>query len=157
QMRMYLPYFDIECLQPRYSMLSREIEDHELPLCLEKRIGAIAYSPLHRGLLTGKYSKDHTFEDTRKDAPLFTGRAFHRILDALAEVQPIASDLGLTVPQLAIRWVLTHPAMTCAIVGIKNAEHLATICPAADENLPIEVWHKVSTILANAKKEAEAM
>jgi hypothetical protein len=47
--------------------------------------------------------------------------------------------------------------MTCAIVGIKNAEHLATICPAADEELPIDVWHKVATILATAKKEAEAM
>ncbi|MCA9417521.1 MAG: aldo/keto reductase, partial [Candidatus Omnitrophica bacterium] len=46
QMRMYLPYFDIECLQPRYSLLARDIEQHELPLCLEKRIGAIAYSPL---------------------------------------------------------------------------------------------------------------
>lgn len=157
QMRMYLPYFDIECLQPRYSLLARDIEQHELPLCLEKRIGAIAYSPLFRGLLTGKYDRDHKFEDTRKDAPLFNGKAFHRILDAMEEVKKFADDLGLTVPQLAIRWVLTHPAMTSAIVGIKTEEHLATICPAADEELPIEVWYKVASILETAKKEAEAM
>lgn len=157
QMRMYLEYFDIECLQPRYSLLSREIEDRELPVCLEKRIGAIAYSPLFRGLLTGKYARDHKFTDQRQEVPLFNGKPFQRMLDACEEARSIAEGLNLSLGQLAIRWVLTHPALTSAIVGIKNAEHLETICPAADSELPIDVWHRLAEIFGKAKKEAEGL
>lgn len=155
QMRLYANHFDLECLQPQYSLLARDVEARELPYCLENRIGVIAYSPLFRGLLTGKYSRDHRFEDHRANVPLFMGKAFHRILDALEEVRPIAADLGLTLPQLAIRWVLTHPALTCAIQGVKTAEHVESVAPAADGELPNEAWHKVADMLSAAKKEAE--
>ena len=155
QMRMYAKHFDIECLQPQYNLLARDAEARELPYCLENRIGVIAYSPLFRGLLTGKYARDHQFEDHRAQVPLFMGKAFHRILDALEEVRPIAEGLGLTLPQLAIRWVLTHPALTCAIQGIKTPDHVETVAPAADKELPLEVWYQVADLLNNAKKEAE--
>ena len=157
QIRMYLRYYDLECLQPPYSLLAREVEEHELPLCQEHRIGVIAYSPLYRGLLTGKYARDHKFGDHRDATPLFHGRAFGRILDALDEVRPIAEDHGLTVPQLAIRWVLTHPALTSAIVGIKTPEHIESIVAAAEDVLPVEDWHRAADILRAAKKEAEGM
>lgn len=157
QMRMYLRYFDIECLQPSYSLMSRAIEAHELPLCIEKRIGVIAYSPLFRGLLTGKYARDHQFSDTRANANYFYGPAFQKILDGIDRLNPFAEKHRLTVPQLAIRWVLTHPALSCAIVGIKTAEHIETIVPAADEILPNDDWHKISTIIATAKDEADKL
>jgi aryl-alcohol dehydrogenase-like predicted oxidoreductase len=157
QMRMYLKYTDIECLQPSYSILDRAVEDRELPLCLEERIGAIAYSPLYRGLLTGKYARDHKFGDHRDQAPLFQGKAFHRLLDALDAIKPIAEEHGLTLAQLAIRWVLTHPALTSAIVGIKTPEHIETIVPAAEGVFEVPVWYKIAGILGTAKKEAEAM
>jgi len=157
QIRMHLQYADIECLQPCYSILDRAVEARELPLCLEKRMGVIAYSPLYRGLLTGKYSRDHKFGDHRDEAPLFSGKAFHRILDALNEVKPIAEAHGLTWAQLAIRWVLTHPALTSAIIGIKTPEHIETIVPAAEGLFEVDVWYRIADILGAAKKEAESM
>ena len=148
QMRMYLQYFDIECLQPVYNMLDRGVEQRELPLCLEKRIGVIAYSPLARGLLTGKYSPDEKFEDHRASAPRFQGEKFRRILDALQSLTPLAGKHGLTLPQLAIRWVLTNPALTSAIVGVKKREHIETIAKAADDILPAPDWHKAAEAVA---------
>jgi len=157
QMRMYGRYFDIECLQPPYSLLAREAEAHEFPYLLEKRIGAIAYSPLYRGLLTGKYSRDTQFSDSRANNPLFQGRAFHRILDGLKELEPFREKYGLTTAQLAIRWVLTHPAVTSAIVGVKKPEHIETIVKAGEGSLSPEDWHRVAATVAKAKAEAEKL
>ncbi len=157
QIRMYLQYFDVECFQPSYSLLARDAEARELPLCLEKRIGVIAYSPLSRGLLTGKYARDKPFNDHRAKDPRFTGKPFHRILDAIDELRPIAKGHGLTISQLAIRWVLTHPALSCAIVGIKTADHIETIAPSAEANLSNQDWHRISDIMGRAKVEADKM
>jgi aryl-alcohol dehydrogenase-like predicted oxidoreductase len=157
QIRMYLNYMDVECLQPPYSLVARDIEARELPVCVEKRIGVIAYSPLYRGLLTGKYSKDRTFTDARGSLPLFNGAAFHRMLDAVADLKPYAEKYGLTLPQLAISWVLTHPALTSAIVGIKTAEHVETIAPAADVMLENADWHWMGGSIASAQKEAMSL
>lgn len=157
QMSMYLRFCDLECLQPPYSLLTRDIETREFPYCLEKRIGVIAYSPLYRGLMTGKYSRDEQFSDSRAENRYFQGEAFHRILDGLNELKPFAEKYGLTTAQLAIRWVLTHPAVSCAIVGIKKPEHLETIVPAADALLPNEDWHSIAAIMTRAKAEADAL
>lgn len=154
QMRMYQRHFDVNCLQPPYSLLAREVERNELPYCLTERIGVIAYSPLYRGLLTGKYAKGHVFEDSRKNKPLFNGPAFTRILEALETIRPVADKHGLTVAQLAVRWVLTHPALTSAIVGIKAPEHIEGIAAAADGELPPNDWHRVASALKKAQAEA---
>lgn len=156
QMRMYERHFDIASLQPPYSLLSRDIERNELPYCLGRRIGVIPYSPLFRGLLTGKYERSRTFEDSRARVPYFNGEAFGHILDGLDELRPIARDLELDLPQLAIRWILTHPAITSAIVGIKTPEHITGISKAADEPLPVDVWHRVAGIVSAAKQKADA-
>ena len=155
QMRMYGRWFEITSLQPVYNLIDRDVENAELPFCLTERIGVIPYSPLYRGLLTGKYAKDHTFTDARKNNRLFQGKAFARMLDGLNELKPIADGFGLTIPQLAIRWVLTHPAITAAIVGIKEPAHIESICPAAEGELPPEVWSKVASIIKTAETEAK--
>ncbi len=154
QMKLYAQYTDIECLQPPYSLLSRDIEARELPHCQQNRIGVIAYSPLYRGLLTGKYSRDEHFTDSRQNNPLFQAPAFHRILDALDSLQPFCEKYALTMPQLAIRWILTHPAVSCAIVGVKKPDHIQSIVPAANGQLDIEDWHAIGRIIAEAKREA---
>lgn len=157
QMRMYLRYFDVECLQPPYSLLTRQVEAREFPLCLEKRIGAIAYSPLYRGLLTGKYARDQQFDDSRADNPYFRGKAFHRLLDGLGELEPFREKYQLSTAQLAIRWVLTHPAISAAIVGVKKAEHIETIVAAADSLLSNEDWHAIAAIMDRARTEADKL
>ncbi|NUN95997.1 MAG: aldo/keto reductase [Candidatus Omnitrophica bacterium] len=151
QIRLYGKHFEVASLQPHYNLLFRDIEARELPYCLESRIGVIPYSPLYRGLLAGTYSRDQEFEDHRGKLELFTGEKFQRILDGLDEIGPIAQGLGLTVSQLAIRWVLTHPAITSAIVGIKTPGHIESIVPAAEGVLPRDVWHKVAGVMEKAK------
>jgi aryl-alcohol dehydrogenase-like predicted oxidoreductase len=157
QLRMGLEFFGIECLQPCYNLLTRGIEARELPLCLEKRLGVIAYSPLHKGLLTGKYTPGHQFGDHRDKADLFHGKPSERIREGLRQLEPIAATHGLTLPQLAIRWVLTHPALSCAIVGVKRPEHIETIVAAADAKLPAADWHKAAGIMDQAGREASAL
>lgn len=151
QIRLYGKHFEVASLQPHYNLLFRDIEARELPYCLESRIGVIPYSPLYRGLLAGTYSRDQEFEDHRGKLELFTGEKFQRILDGLDEIGPIARELGLSVSQLAIRWVLTHPAITSAIVGIKTPGHIESIVPAAEGVLPRDVWHKVAGVMEKAK------
>lgn len=155
QMRMYLRYSDIECLQPHYNMLFRDVEDHELPLCLEHKIGVIPYSPLYRGLLTGKYRKNHKFKDSRANNPYFQKESYNRILEALKKIKPIAEKHDLSLAQFAIRWILTHPAITSAIVGIKTPDHITSIVKAADDILPQEDWHDSANIIKSAKNDID--
>lgn len=157
QMRMYGRYFTIASLQPSYSLLSREVESEHFPYCIDQRIGVIPYSPLFRGLLTGKYSPNHVFEDTRSKNTLFVGKAFKHILDTLNELQPIADRYGLNMAQLAIRWVLTHPAVTSAIVGIKSTDQICGILPAAEEVLDTADWYIIADALEKAKRTALQM
>jgi len=157
QIRMYNAYFDVESLQPLYNLLDRDFENTTQPVCQEKRIGVIPYSPLHNGLLTGKYDPSQTFDDFRGKRPLFQPGAFQRILEGVNELKPLAEKYGLTLPQLAIRWILTNPAITSAIVGIKKPEHIVDIVPAAGDPLAIDDWHRIGRIIAKAKSEALAM
>ncbi len=150
QMRMYERHFDVACLQPPYSLLNRKAEADELPYCLARRIGVIAYSPLFRGLLAGRYDRTTKFTDRRAALPEFTGDRFSRILGALDRLRPLAEGHGLTLAQLAIRWVLTHPALTAAIVGVKERAHIEGIVAAADAPLPHDDWHRVARELEAA-------
>lgn len=157
QMELYQNYLDIDCLQPPYSLLRRDIESRELPYCLKNKIGVISYSSLFRGLLTGKYEKGYQFSDTRKNHLMYNGKPFDIIMDAINQLKQIASELDLSMAQLAIRWILTHPALSSAIIGVKEPNHLKSIVKSADSQLDQATWHKCSNIMAKARKEAEAV
>jgi myo-inositol catabolism protein IolS len=157
QMRMYGTSFEVSSLQPPYSLLARDCERNELPYCRAQRIGVIPYSPLYRGLLSGKYGRDHTFTDSRAGARYFSGGQFKAIMDGLDELRPIAGDLGLDLAQLAIRWVATHPAVTAPIVGIKTPEHITGIVKAVEQPLPAELWHRVAGVVGAAQQKADRM
>lgn len=148
QVRMYRRCWDVACLQPEYNMLERGPEAHELPLCLEERIGVISYSSLARGLLTGKYPAGHRFGDHRDQLPLFRGRNLETIMNGVARLTPLADKHRLSLAGLAVRWVLTHPAVTSAIIGVKKPEHIDTTVPAADAVLPVDDWHRAAGLLA---------
>jgi len=148
---MYLQYWPVESLQPLYNLLDRQVEEHELPLCLEKKIGVITYSSLARGLLTGKYTPDQTFTDMRANHERFKGEKFRPILEAVKSLQPYADAYGLTIPQLAIRWILTHPAVTSAIVGVKKPEHIESIAPAGDGVLQNRDSYKIANAMAGVR------
>ncbi|HON05399.1 MAG TPA: aldo/keto reductase [bacterium] len=151
QMNMYLKYMDIECFQPLYNILDRDVEKQEFPFCLEKKIGVITYSSLARGLLTGKYKGNEKFQDSRANHPRFTGENFKKICISINNVlMPIAEKMDITVAELALRWILTHPAVTSAIVGIKKPEHIETVIRAADDILETRLWHSIASKMSSA-------
>ncbi|MCS7049769.1 MAG: aldo/keto reductase [Verrucomicrobiae bacterium] len=154
QMRMGRRHFEISTLQPCYSLLRRDAEAREFPFCLEHGIGTLVYSPLERGLLTER-PRPERFGDHRDNDPWFQRAVYDRIRQGVTELKPIAQRHGLSIAQLAVRWVLTHPAVTCAIVGIKSAEHLESILPAADGVLPSADWHEAANVMGQARREAE--
>jgi aryl-alcohol dehydrogenase-like predicted oxidoreductase len=156
QMELYRAHCDIASLQPPYSLLDRAIEAHVLPYCLRHNIGVLGYSSLQRGLLGGRYTPATRFDDHRATTPLFHGPGFALVLAAVEEAKGIAAELGLTMPELAVRWVLTHPALTSAIVGVKTRDHITGVRQAAAAPLPPEIWHRLATRFAQARAAALA-
>jgi aryl-alcohol dehydrogenase-like predicted oxidoreductase len=115
-----------QSLQPRYNMLDRQVEAEILPYCLERGIGVLAHSPLAKGLLTGKYGRDHVFaaDDERSGMPRFQGAAFRTHLATAERLAAWARERGHSMVELAIAWVLSHPAVTVCLCGAKSAEQV---------------------------------
>lgn len=156
QMDLYRRHFEVSCLQPPYSLLARDIETRELPYCLNHSIGVINYSPLYRGLLGGHYQADSIITGNRANGPLFHGEGLRHILAAIDQAKVIAAELYLTMPELALRWTLTNPAITSAIAGVKQPSHIEGVVKAADDVLPQRIWHQLATLFAQAKTKALA-
>ncbi|MBC8282509.1 MAG: aldo/keto reductase [Nitrospinae bacterium] len=135
QIKECLQYANIISLQPEYSLLAREIEKDTVPLCLEKEIGLIAYSPLASGVLTGKYDKDTKFKDWRSKGIIgtFTGEGFVENIKKVDKLKEIAREEGKTCGQIAINWVLRQPGLATALVGVKNSAQM-------EENLKAIGW-----------------
>ncbi len=151
----------IASLQPPYSMLKRGIEKEILPYCGENNIGILCYSPMGKGLLTGKFSKERVAnlsdEDHRKRSGDFNEPVFSITLGMIEELRPIADKNGRTLAQLAIAWVLRRPEVTAAIVGTRRPDQIEETAQAGDWNLSQEDIAAVDQILERHKKKlAEA-
>jgi len=118
--------YPVASLQPPYNMVHRDVEKEILPWCKEHGVGVVAYSPLQSGLLTGKFSRefiDTLAEDDWRRAqrhPHFSEPLFSRVLAFVEEIRPLAEKYHKSLTQLAIAWVLMHPAVTSAIVGARS-------------------------------------
>jgi aryl-alcohol dehydrogenase-like predicted oxidoreductase len=110
--------------QPPFSILRRGIEKDVLPFCREHGIGTICYSPMERGLLTGKVGPDRQFGegDHRAKHPYFTVENRRKVIAALESVKPIADKYKVEYAQLIVNWTFSQPGITAAIVGARNAE-----------------------------------
>ena len=110
--------------QPPYSMINRGIEADVLPYCRKNGIGVVVYSPLQRGLLTGKVTMDRQFpeDDHRRTNPFFKPAARKRVLDFLKQLGPIAEEHNATLGQLVINWTMGRDGVTAALVGARDAE-----------------------------------
>jgi len=142
QLRAALHFGAFDTVQPMYSLMTRQIEADLLPLCMTHNLGVLAYSPLHHGLLTGKYTGRETFEDFRAGKPAFQGEQFRQNVERVRRLKPIAEAQSGTLPQLAIRFVLEHAAVHCAIVGIKTPEQIEEAVGAADWRLSQEAYYQ---------------
>ncbi len=110
--------------QVPYSMVNRGIEAELVPHCVERHKGILAYSPLQRGLLTGKYQPGHAFGpgDHRGDNEFFTDENVRRADAFLDCLRPIADRNGATLAQLVIAWTIRQPGITAALVGARDGE-----------------------------------
>jgi methylglyoxal reductase len=150
QMEQYRAVGTLDADQESYSMLSRAIEADQLPYCREHGIAMIAYSPMARGLLTGKISPAHAFApgDHRATHPLFTVENRARVATLLERCRPVAERQGVTSGQLAIAWALARPGVTHALVGARNPDQSAENVKAADVELTPEDIGEIDAALA---------
>jgi aryl-alcohol dehydrogenase-like predicted oxidoreductase len=141
----------VDSLQPPFSLIRREIEKDILPYCIHKKIGVIVYSPLERGLLTGKVSIERTFpkDDHRSAYDLFSIENRKRILEALKEIQPIADKHHATISQLIIHCTIHVPGITAAIVGARNPQQAIENAKAATLNLTQQERDVISKALTS--------
>jgi len=127
----------IAALQSEYSLWSRDPEDAILETTRELGIGFVAYSPLGRGFLTGRFRSPDDFseDDFRKHHPRFQGESFQRNLELVAHVQELAAEKGVTAGQLALAWVLAQGDDVVPIPGTKRRSYLEENVAASEIEL----------------------
>jgi aryl-alcohol dehydrogenase-like predicted oxidoreductase len=140
--------------QPPYSILTRGIEVEVLPTCAKYGMGVIPYSPLAGGWLSGRYRKDTEVTGPVSPARQRLANRYdlslpenQRKLEAAEQLAQLAEDAGLTLIQLAIAFVLHHPAVTAAIIGPRTMEHLESQLAAADVVLGDDVLDRIDEIV----------
>jgi aryl-alcohol dehydrogenase-like predicted oxidoreductase len=121
-----------------------------LPFCREQEIGMMAYAPLSKGLLTGKFDADTTFpeDDLRARSSEFQGETFLQRLRAVERLKPIAEKHGKTLAQLAINWSLCQPGVTTALTGAKTAQQVEENAGGAGWRLDEEDLERIEEIAA---------
>ncbi|HLY63874.1 MAG TPA: aldo/keto reductase [Terriglobia bacterium] len=124
----------LESVQAPYSVIDRSIEGELLSCCERFEMGVVAYNPLAQGLLSGKFGPETQFgkDDVRSRSKYFQPGEFEKNLDAVGRLRKVASRYGKTPAQVALRWVLQHPLVTCVIPGIKKPEQIEDNAGAAN-------------------------
>jgi aryl-alcohol dehydrogenase-like predicted oxidoreductase len=139
QMRRAEAIAPITSLQPPFSLVTREIERDLLPFCVQKNIGVIVYSPMSAGLLTGAMTRgrvaNFTVEDWRRNLPNFQEPLLSRNLRLVERLREIGERHGRSPGEVAIAWVLRHPAVTGAIVGFRTPQQFSGVVGARELRL----------------------
>lgn len=126
--------------QVPFSMVERNIEKETVPYCIEHKKGILAYSPLQRGLLTGKIKPGHQFGegDTRPGSKYYKEENLSRINAFLDQIRPMAESKNATLAQLVIRWTIERPGITVALVGARDANQAIQNARAINVKLAAE-------------------
>jgi aryl-alcohol dehydrogenase (NADP+) len=128
----------LDCVQPRYNLLFRQIEREMLPFCLEEGVGVIPYNPIAGGLLSGKHFRSAPpAEGTRftlgTAGGMYQDRYWHeREFGTIDELRKLADQAGINLVTLAVAWVLANPAVTAPIIGASRPDQLQASLAAAD-------------------------
>lgn len=130
-------YVNIISDQVPYSMVKRDIEEELVPHVIANNQSILAYSPLERGILTGKMKPGHEFSegDHRADLPYYKDENIKRTNAFLEKIRPLANEKNATLAQLVIRWTVEQPGITIALVGARNAEQAVQNAKAMDIQL----------------------
>ncbi len=152
QLRRAQAIASVTSLQPRYSLVHREVEDEVLPYCLNEGIGVIVYSPMASGLLTGAMTHERAAtlpnDDWRKNHPDFTEPDLSRNLVLVERLRQVARRHDRSIGEVAIAWTLHNPAVTGAIVGARNARQAEGVMRAGDLDLSNEALNEIEPFFA---------
>jgi aryl-alcohol dehydrogenase-like predicted oxidoreductase len=152
QMKRVQPIAPITSLQPPYSMLRPGIEAEVLPFVQQNGIGAINYSPMVSGLLTGKMTAERVAafpaDDWRRKAAEFNEPRLSRNLRLVELLREIGSGHSVTPGVVAVAWTLHHPAITAAIIGGRSAAQVEGLAPALNFRLSDEEYSRINGFLA---------
>jgi aryl-alcohol dehydrogenase-like predicted oxidoreductase len=148
----------IVSLQPRYSLLFRQIERELLPLALEDGIGVIPYNPLAGGLLTGKHrAGSEPTPGTRftlgKSAPMYQARYWNeRDFATVAALQKLAAEAGVSLTTLAVAWTMANPAITAPLLGASRPDQLDDTLAAASYTLDAGLKQKLDEVTVEYRR-----
>ncbi|CAN7260111.1 MULTISPECIES: aldo/keto reductase [unclassified Variovorax] len=145
-------------VQPRYSLLFREIERELLPLCGEEGLGVIPYNPLAGGLLTGKYKAGAKPEDNTRFTLGTAGTMYQdrywneRSFASVAQLHALADEAGVPLATLAVAWVMANPLITAPLLGASRPEQLDATLAAADYKLDAGLKQRLDELTADYRK-----
>jgi aryl-alcohol dehydrogenase-like predicted oxidoreductase len=152
QLRRAQAVASVTSLQPRYSLVHREVEGQVLPYCRRQNIGVIVYSPMASGLLTGAMSRERAAklseDDWRRTHPDFTEPNLSRNLALVECLRQIARRHNRSAGEAAIAWTLHNAAVTGAIVGARNARQAEGVMRAGELRLTDEDVSEIGTFVA---------
>jgi aryl-alcohol dehydrogenase-like predicted oxidoreductase len=134
--------------QPPYSILNRSIEREVLPLCQQYGMGALVWSPLAKGMLTGRYRKDQPLPDSLRVKVFRQQMSDARNLDAVERLIPIAAAAGLSLTHMAMAFVMAHPGVTSAILGPRTLEQLDDLLAGAGVVVNDEILDQIDAVAA---------
>jgi aryl-alcohol dehydrogenase-like predicted oxidoreductase len=158
QLSRIIPIHPVASLQPRYSMIHRDIEEDVLPFCKTHHIGVICYSPMGKGLLTGKMTLDRIAalapDDHRRNDPDYNSPLLDRHLNLVEALRPIAQRNGRTLAQLALAWVLRKSEVTAAIAGARHANQVEETAKAGDWRLSVQDIEEIGELIEKYESAA---
>lgn len=137
--------------QVPYSMVKRAIDDSTVPYAITEGLGIIAYSPLERGLLTGKIKPGHVFApgDHRANHKHYRPQNIERVNTMLDVLRPLAADKGCTLGQLVLRWTMDRPGITVLLVGARDAKQAVENAKATQVRITAEERTRIDAAVGN--------
>ncbi len=159
QIRRALEIAPLTTYQGPYNLFDRDVEERELPLCRERDLAFLAYRPLAAGLLAGTYDDPPAFgpRDHRAGIYWFKGREFDRRHGAIERMRPLARHEGVTLPVLALRWLLARAGVTVVLAGARDPGQVEENLTALAAALPADVVAAVDELVADAFRLPRAL
>jgi aryl-alcohol dehydrogenase-like predicted oxidoreductase len=133
--------------QPPYSIIDRGIEYDMLPTCERYGMGVLVWSPLSKGMLTGRYRKGQKLPDSIRVKYMPKQMSDARSLDAVEQLIPLAEEAGLLLTHMALGFVMAHPGVTSAILGPRTMQHLDDLLAGAEVRLSDDVLDRIDLIV----------
>jgi aryl-alcohol dehydrogenase-like predicted oxidoreductase len=133
--------------QPPYSILNRGIEREVLPACQHYGMGVMAWSPLAKGMLTGRYRKGQAQPDSLRAKYFPNAMSNGQSLEKVEQLIPLAESIGLPLTHMALAFVIAHPALTAAIIGPRTMDHLDDLLAGAEVSLDDAILDRIDEIV----------